>query len=499
MAPAPSPTTAHTSVRLSARLLGALSAAGSLATTWLLALAITNLATSHVTRGLEELLIVVIARWAISVGLSEWGDFVSTSIRRYWRRALPQHFALPTSEHEHSRGNLSLAIDQAAEAPFLEVLSTSGRVAVLGLAIVLWAGGWLSFSITLALLLIAIPLYQRAGRRSEAMSIEYAKRRSVLEERQLELLRHAPEMRALGVVSFGAREIAAISDAEHAVALRAIRVALESSLVTEFLSGVSIGLVAMTVGFALLGGRISLSHALIAVLITSEIFAQVRRFGTEFHRRENAVKSLALLSSLSTVTPRSSAETTTLISSRSLVTSVNSTPINLNLARGERLIITGRSGIGKTTLLSTLVGWSPVVSGDVTCTAQPIGYVSVSSSLFSGTLRDNIEVGGEHLDRELRAMLSSLGLDGDRFDDLDTHLLPDGRGFSTGERVRLILARSLLWDPAVLILDDIAGVLDQNARDQVQRTLDAHPDLAIIEATVDNPMLTGFITRIELA
>jgi ATP-binding cassette, subfamily C, bacterial CydD len=94
-------------------------------------------------------------------------------------------------------------------------------------------------------------------------------------------------------VEYGANEIAAISDSEHAIAMRAIRVALESSLVTEFLSGVSIGLVAMVVGFALLGGRITLEHALIAVLVTSEIFTHVRRYGVEFHRREDSERSLA--------------------------------------------------------------------------------------------------------------------------------------------------------------------------------------------------------------
>ena len=126
-------------------------------------------------------------------------------------------------------------------------------------------------------------------------ALEYQRRRAVLESRQLELLHHTTELRALGAVDYGANEIAAISDSEHAIAMRAIRVALESSLVTEFLSGVSIGLVAMVVGFALLGGRISLEHALIAVLVTSEIFTHVRRYGVEFHRREDAERSLKLL------------------------------------------------------------------------------------------------------------------------------------------------------------------------------------------------------------
>ena len=99
-------------------------------------------------------------------------------------------------------------------------------------------------------------------------------------------MHHAPDLRALGAVAYGADEIGAHQRSEHVLALRAIRVALGSSLVTEFLSGVSVGLVAMVVGFALLDGHVSLVRALIAVLVTAEVFAAVRRVGVAFHQRE---------------------------------------------------------------------------------------------------------------------------------------------------------------------------------------------------------------------
>jgi ABC-type multidrug transport system fused ATPase/permease subunit len=95
-------------------------------------------------------------------------------------------------------------------------------------------------------------------------------------------------------------------------------------------------------------------------------------------------------------------------------------------------------------------------------------------------------------------MLDALGLDGPRFRDLDEQLLADGRGLSNGERVRLALARCLLGSPDVLILDDIAGVMDQVTRQKVQRRLDEERQLAIIEATVDSPLLTSPTRHIEL-
>ena len=77
--------------------------------------------------------------------------------------------------------------------------------------------------------------------------------------------------------------------------MRAIRVALGSSLVTEFLSGVSIGLVAMVVGFGLLGGHLSLLRALVAVLVTASSSPKCGDIGVEFHRREDAQRALDAL------------------------------------------------------------------------------------------------------------------------------------------------------------------------------------------------------------
>lgn len=489
-------TTANDTTALSARVLGVISSAIALSNAALLAISITDLAKQRVPLGLWLLCAVVAIRWLSATALAEWSMRVRRAIRTRWRNTLPTHLALPRLEHERARGDLALAIDHASEAPFLEVLSTSARVSVLGLVIVFWAAGWLALLITILLLVSAVPLYLRAGRRSEAMAVEFQTRRSVLESRQLELLTHAPELRALGAVPYGAKEIAAISDSEHAIALRAIRIALESSLVTEFLSGVSIGLVAMVVGFALLGGRISLSHALVAVLVTSEVFLQVRRFGTEFHRRENAVRSLALLHEVS---GRSvSGELGELLVSDQVVTSVNDQPVSIRLQEGERLLVRGPSGSGKTTLLETWLGWTPAKDGTIRRTSRPIGFVSVASSLVSGTLRENLILDAEIPDARVRRMLEALGLTGQRFADLDVRLLADGQGMSTGERVRLVLARALLADPALLIIDDIAGVLDGEARLRVRQTLDAFLQVTIIEATVDDPVLASFDSLVEV-
>ena len=477
-------------------MLGVGSSLVALALAVLSALAITDVAHQKITLGVWLLVALLSARWALSALLREWDEIVASRLRARWRNSVVMHMALPRREGERGRSDLSLAIDHAATAPSLERLGASAVSSMIGLVVIFWAAGWLPFVITVALLGLAAPLYRRAGKRSAEMATAYQERRVVLETRQLEVLQHATELRALGAVNYGANEIGAISESEHALALRAIRVALESSLVTEFLSGVSIGLVAMVAGFALLGGHLSLLRALIAVLVTSELFIQVRRFGVEFHRRDDAQIALSLLDSLTVRAPSPKGDH--LLVAREVITEASPSAITLDLRPGDRVVITGPSGAGKSTLLQSLVEWRPLRGGTIERTNAVVGFVSAESSLLSGTLRDNLTLGRLHDDTELRACLTSLGLNGPRFENLDVELLSDGRGMSSGERVRLVLARVLLSSPTMLFLDDIAGVLDEEARNHVRTKFAALTGLVLVEATVDTSLVTNATQRIEL-
>lgn len=491
-----SPPPDSTNVAVSANLLGAANALFGIALAVFLARGITDFASAEITVGLWTVAGVLAARWLLGVVLFEWGLLASTQVRQEWRQRLIGHFLVPRREGERGRGDLALSIERVADAPTLQLLGASARVSVLGVVVIFWSAGWLPGAITIVLLSAAIPLYRRAGARSARLNAQYHERRALLESRQLELLHHAPELRALGAVDYGADEIGAISDSEHVIALRAIRVALESSLVTEFLSGVSVGLVAMVVGFGLLNGRLGLDRALIAVLVTSELFVHIRRYGTEFHRREDAVHSRTRLGESTTETALTTS--TSLLSSESLVTQASPDVVDLDVVPGARVLVSGPSGSGKTTLLHTLLGWRRASAGEVRRGDSGIGYVSVESPLLSGTLWDNLTLGEDIDTTVVRYQLNELGLVGSRFEDLDVELLADGRGLSEGERVRLILARCLLANVGLLLLDDIAGVLDEDSRERVRATLDVHPRVAIIETTVDTPLLVSASTRITV-
>jgi ATP-binding cassette subfamily C protein LapB len=138
------------------------------------------------------------------------------------------------------------------------------------------------------------------------------------------------------------------------------------------------------------------------------------------------------------------------------------------------------------------------VAGTVERSNATIGYVSVESSLLSGSLWTNISLGDGLARGPVEQLLNELGLSGERFSNLDAPLLADGRGLSTGETVRIILARSLIRNPDVLILDDIAGVMDETSRQLVSLRLAQESNVAIIEATVDAPLTASPTQVMEL-
>ncbi len=159
--------------------------------------------------------------------------------------------------------------------------------------------------------------------------------------------------------------------------------------------------------------------------------------------------------------------------------------ISFSAERGEIIGIIGGTGSGKTTLINLMPRFYEVTQGEILIDGRPIkeyhtdalrdkfAIVPQKSALFKGSIRDNVKWGKEDAtDEEIyRALNVSQAKEFvDNFDEgLDRMIEQGGRNLSGGQKQRLAIARAVVKNPQILILDDSASALDYATEKAVRR------------------------------
>jgi ATP-binding cassette subfamily B protein len=171
--------------------------------------------------------------------------------------------------------------------------------------------------------------------------------------------------------------------------------------------------------------------------------------------------------------------------------------VNLEVARGETLVLTGATGSGKTTLLYLVPRLADVSGGRVLLAGRDVRDIPLpqlrqrvacgfeEATLFSASVRENVTFGAaDATTEEIEAALHAAQA-GFVFElpwGLDTRIGEQGMALSGGQRQRVALARAILSRPEVLILDDPLSALDVQTEERVTRAL--HEILAGVTALV---------------
>jgi ABC-type transport system involved in cytochrome bd biosynthesis fused ATPase/permease subunit len=277
-----------------------------------------------------------------------------------------------------------------------------------------------------------------------------------------------------------------------------LRTAFQTTLVLEWGATAAIALVAIEVSVRLMGGEVSFAPALAVLLLTPEFFVPLRRLSAEYHTGPAGVAAAARIydvldrpSRVSAAAQPAPEHAAIRFETVSVAFDDGARPalrgLTLDIPTAGSVALVGPTGAGKTTVADVLLRFvvpdAGVVSvGDVDLmTIDPsvwrsrIAWVGQRPSLFAGTIAYNLRLGRPGAsDEECWDALASAASEGFVRSlpmGLDTPVGEGGVRLSGGERQRLALARALLRDAPLLILDEATSHLDDVTQDRVLSTV----------------------------
>ena len=463
-----------------------------------------------ISRLLGVLAAVSLVRAAIGWALETSGHATSLRVRsRLRRRALEQIFrARPSGLGDLRTGDLATGVTSGLDAldpyfsRFLPQLVLAGIVSP---AILVWVA--YRDPVSALIMAITLPLIPLFGALIGKAAEERTKRRlqalSLMSSHFLDVVRGLATLRAYRRGPAQKEAIARTSEEFRLETMGTLRIAFLSALALELIATMSIALIAAVIGIRLVNGSVALAPSFAVLVLAPELYLPLRAVAAQFHASADGLAAVRRIFELIDLEPAVS--TPALAAAPPDPSSVSlrfervsfayegrGTPVlqdfDCELRAGERTLLVGASGAGKTTALSLLMRFADPGQGRISAGGvdlrkldpdewrRCIAWLPQHPRLLAGTIAEALRIAAPEASEEklLEALRAAdcMELVMALPNGLETRVGEGGLQLSAGELRRIALARALLREAPLLVLDEPTAHLDAGAAAQIRLALE---------------------------